>query len=68
MVLFQPHKNRLTYSKQYLYKEEEQYFEKVDLKGQMNRTDEGLLIYDTDSDLIKETLKNKLNDAMGAGK
>ena len=60
MVLFQPHKNRLTYSKQ--------YFEKGDLKGQMNRTDEGLLIYDTDSDLIKETLKNKLNDAMGAGK
>ena len=28
MVLFQPHKNRLTYSKQYLYKGEEQYFEK----------------------------------------
>ena len=31
--------------------------EKGDLKGQMNRTDEGLLIYDKDSDLIKETLK-----------
>ena len=28
MVLIQPYKNRLTYSKQYLYKGEEQYFEK----------------------------------------